>query len=530
VRELLQTEPAAARPATGLLTAVSQWQIAILTLLSLWLYGPTLAHLVAQWWHDPNFSHGFFVPLFSALVLWQERRRLAQLPLQPSWAGLGIMILALLIFVVGQMGAELFLARFSMLILLVGLIVLFMGWNFLRALSFPLAFLVLMIPIPTIVFNQITFPLQLLASRLAAGVLPVLGVPVLREGNVIYLPNMPLEVADACSGIRSLMSLGTLAVIYGYLMDRRIILRVVLAVASVPIAVVANSLRIVGTGLIVQYWDSEKAEGFFHAGWGWIIFVICLVSLFLLHRLLLLVWPENDISAVRPAAAVTLSGKRPGQVLGKTWQFGFAVVLIAVTGLLLQTRGRFEVFPPRQPLESFPEQLDSWTSTDIPIGRDVLDILGPGGDFLFRQYRAQGNVSLPIEVFIGYFPSQRAGETPHSPQHCLPGSGWLPVENSRVTLLLPGHAPFPANRYVVSKGDSRQLVLYWFWAHDRGVASEYWAKFYLVKDALQMNRSDGALVRIATPMFRGETSEAAQQRLMPFTSDLFPLLNNYIPR
>jgi len=293
VSELVQTEPASARPAAGV-RVVALWQIAILTLLSLWLYGPTLAHLVSQWWHDPNFSHGFFVPLFSAFVIWQERGRLGQLSLQPSWTGVAIMILALLILVVGQMGAELFLARFSILLLLAGLIVLFLGWNFLRILLFPLAFLVLMIPIPSIVFNQITFPLQLLASRVAAGALPLLGVPVLREGNVIVLPSMPLEVADACSGIRSLMSLGTLAIIYGYLMDRRVVMRVVLALASVPIAVVANSLRIVGTGLLVQYWDPEKAEGFFHAGWGWIIFVISLLALYLLHRVLVAIWPDRD--------------------------------------------------------------------------------------------------------------------------------------------------------------------------------------------------------------------------------------------
>jgi exosortase len=292
VSELVQTEPVSVRPSAGLLSPVAFWQIAILTVLTLWLYGPTLTHLVGQWWHDPNFSHGFFVPLFSAFVIWQERKRLAELPLHPSWSGLAIMILGLLVFVVGQMGAELFLARFSMLLLLVGLLVLFLGWSFLRALFFPLAFLVLMIPIPAIVFNQITFPLQLLASRLAAGLLPLLGVPVLREGNLIVLPSMPLEVADACSGIRSLMSLGTLAIIYGYLMDRRVIVRVILALTSIPIAVAANSLRIVGTGLLIQYWDPEMAEGFFHAGWGWIIFVISLTALYLLHRLLLAVWPN----------------------------------------------------------------------------------------------------------------------------------------------------------------------------------------------------------------------------------------------
>jgi len=212
-----------------------------------------------------------------------------------------------------------------------------------------------------------------------------------------------------------------------------------------------------------------------------------------------------------------------------TTRFILAVIVIAGTGLLLQARGRNEIFPPRQPLQSFPEQLGPWTAADVPIDKEVLNILGPG-DFLLREYRAQGNLTPLIDVFIAYFPSQRTGDTIHSPQHCLPGAGWQPVENRRITLSLPGHGPFPVNRYVVSKGDSRQLVLYWYWAHDRGVASEYWAKFYLVKDAMQMNRSDGALVRVATPMYRGETSDAAQQRIMPFTTDLLPLLNNYIPR
>jgi EpsI family protein len=210
-------------------------------------------------------------------------------------------------------------------------------------------------------------------------------------------------------------------------------------------------------------------------------------------------------------------------------RFATAILLITGTGILLQARRRNEIVPPHQPLKSLPEQLGPWSATDVAIDQPVLDILGPG-DFLLREYRAEGNVAPLVDLFIAYFPSQRAGDTIHSPQHCLPGAGWFPIENTQVTLSMPGYQPFPANRYVVSKGDSRQLVLYWYWAHGRGVASEYWAKFYLVKDSIQMNRSDGALVRLITPMYRGETAAAAQQRLLPFTDALFPLLNNYIPR
>jgi exosortase len=269
------------------------WQIVVLVLALVWLYAPVLSHLIGQWVHDPNYSHGFFVPAFSLYVLWQERGRLRALPLRPSWSGLPILAFGAFVLTAGVLGAELFLSRGSFLIAIAGLVVLMYGWNHLRATAFPWLFLLLMIPIPNILFNQITFPLQLLASKAAAVTLPLMGVPVLREGNVIQLPVMALEVAEACSGIRSLMSLTTLAVIYGYLMETRLWARVLLAVASIPIAVIANSLRIIGTGLLVQYWDPEKAEGFFHAFSGWLIFVVSLSLLLLLHRTMQRLWPPE---------------------------------------------------------------------------------------------------------------------------------------------------------------------------------------------------------------------------------------------
>jgi exosortase len=296
--QVLQAEQPVARPTLAARQAWPYlWQTALLGALLLWLYYPTLSRLVAQWWNDPNFSHGFFVPLFAAFVAWQERNRISAVKSHPSWWGLFFLGLGLCTLVVGQMGAEIFLSRLSFLMVLAGLIIFFLGWSFFRAVLFPWAFLLLMIPIPQIVFSQITFPLQLLASKVASGVLPLLGVPVLREGNVIILPAMALEVADACSGIRSLMSLATLAVIYGYLAERSIALRVLLAFTALPIAVAANSLRVVGTGLLVQYWDPEKAQGFFHEFQGWLMFVASLAMLFLFHRAIRLLWPEKRIQS-----------------------------------------------------------------------------------------------------------------------------------------------------------------------------------------------------------------------------------------
>jgi exosortase len=262
------------------------WLVAALAVLVALLYSGILGLLVQDWWTDPNFSHGFFVPAFSILVIWKRRKVLASIPVDPAWSGLGIIILALLVYLLGVIGAELFLSRSSFVLLLAGLVIYFLGWGYFRALIFPWAFLFLMVPLPTLIQSEVTFPLQFLASNLASSLLALVGVPVLREGNVIQLPTMTLEVVEACSGIRSLVSLVTLAIIYGYLLESSAALRVVLALAAVPIAIAANSLRIMGTGLLGLYWGPDRAEGFFHTFSGWVIFILALGMLFGLHRVL----------------------------------------------------------------------------------------------------------------------------------------------------------------------------------------------------------------------------------------------------
>ena len=259
------------------------WPAVVLGLLVLGMYWRVLLKLVHDWYTIPDFSHGFLIPLFVGYVLWVRREKLRAIPAAPSWAGVGLVAFALLVLLTGIYGADLFLSRLSLVLLLVGLVWTFAGVAMLRALAFPLAVLLLAIPFPAIVFNRITFPLQLFASRLAADTLPVFGVPVLREGNVIQLPQIQLEVAEACSGIRSLMTLFTVAVMYGYFMEKSVAKRWVLALASLPIAVAANAVRIVGTGVCVQYWSPDKALGFFHEFSGWLMFVVSMLCLYVLH-------------------------------------------------------------------------------------------------------------------------------------------------------------------------------------------------------------------------------------------------------
>ncbi|HTV58976.1 MAG TPA: exosortase/archaeosortase family protein [Verrucomicrobiae bacterium] len=260
--------------------ALTGWiQLSILLALTCLLYFHIFPALVSQWIHDPNYSHGFLVPLFAGWVVWKRREQIVAAPRLPHASGLLIVAFSMGVLCLGVLGAENFLARTSFLFLLAGLIVYFFGWACFRAVLFPWAVLFLAVPIPVILLNKIAFPLQFLASRLASGMLAFLGVPVLREGNVIHLPSLTLDVVEACSGLRSLVSLITLSVFYGYLFEPRPSRRIILILSSIPIAVFANGLRIMGSGLLGEYVSPTLAEGFFHTFSGWLIFVLSLLLL-----------------------------------------------------------------------------------------------------------------------------------------------------------------------------------------------------------------------------------------------------------
>lgn len=261
------------------------------------LFGPVFWRLVQDWIHDENYSHGFVILPFAAYFIWERRRRLRDLPTAPAFSGLAIVIAGLALLVLGQLGAELFLTRIALLVVIAGALVFLQGWATLRACAFPLAFLLLMIPIPSIIFNQIAFPLQLLASRTGEAGLSLLGIPVLREGNLIILARTTLEVAEACSGIRSLVALLTLGILYGYFTDPRTTFRWVLAASTIPIAIVANGIRVAGAGIAAQYMGDGAAQGFLHTFSGWLMFVAAFVMLFVVASAIQRIAPPTGDAA-----------------------------------------------------------------------------------------------------------------------------------------------------------------------------------------------------------------------------------------
>jgi len=279
---------AGAERSIGTRWASHRWLVwpAILSGALILLYASILRHLVAQWWSDPDYGHGFFVPLFSGYVVWRLRGRWMNSEIKPSNFGLLVMFGAIGLLFLGSLGAELFASRFSLLVLIAGMIIFLAGWKLLRAVSFPLAFLLFMIPLPAIIYNQITFPLQLLASRCATFWLELVHVPVLRDGNVLILSNYSLEVVEACSGIRSLMTLISLAVIYTYFAEPRRWVRYLLVILMVPIAIVSNALRVMGAGVMAHQFGPAAAEGFLHGFSGWVIFLAAVVLLLVSHWIL----------------------------------------------------------------------------------------------------------------------------------------------------------------------------------------------------------------------------------------------------
>ena len=504
--------------------------------LAFWEVG---TKLVTDWSRDENYSHGFLMVPIAAYVIWRQRTALASIPVRPSAAGLAVIAVSLLTLGAGRLGAELFLTRMALIGTLAGSVVFLWGFSHLRALAFAFLLLLLAIPIPAIIFNQITFPLQLLASRFGEASIAVCQIPVLREGNVIILANTTLEVAEACSGIRSLVSLLALAAIWGYLSGSPIWLRWLLAFAAVPIAIFANGIRVAGTGIAAHFLGVEASQGFFHTFSGWLVFIVAGALLLAVHRAVLWIRP----GAAERAGGTSGGAEAPAASLGPVAEPSprflaralVAAACIAAAAGGLRLIARTEVTLLREPLSGFPLTIGKWSGRDTArLSQEVLDVLRVD-EYLSRTYAAPSEPV--IGLYVGYYASQRQGQTMHSPMNCMPGSGWEPTRRGRVTLELVGVAGEPPqavdlNRVLVQKGLDRMLVVYWYQAHGRIVASEYWGKIYTVVDAIRLNRSDGAMVRLIVPVDgRSGGGEAdAERAAVEFARALLPALGRHLPR
>lgn len=499
--------------------------LAVLLGAGIILYRGVLSKLVRDWSANDDYSHGFLVVPLALYFAWRRREHLARMRPSPSALGVLLVVAGLGMLGAGVLGAELFLQRVSLLLVIAGTIAFVRGWSHLRALAFPVLFLLLMIPIPAIVFNQAAFPLQLLASQAGELTLRAAGIPVLREGNVITLSTTTLQVAEACSGIRSLISLLTLSIVLGYFTLQRPVSRALLAVASIPVAIAANAARVAGTGLTAHFMGPGAAEGFFHTFSGWLVFLLAFLLLSAVRAAIVRVWPE-------PAAPAETGERRgaapvvPGSFLARS---AAVAALFLLGSVAIAEASRTEPVLPRHTLAAFPSQLGEWEGQPtVRFDQQILSVLGVD-EYINRIYRSPHG--QPIGLYVGYYASQRQGDTIHSPLNCLPGAGWEPVTRRRMSIEVPGSRPIVVNRLLIRKGIESQVVVYWYQGHGRVIASEYWGKIYAVVDAIRLNRTDGALVRIISPVPASipEGERRAEEAAMGFARAAFPILQRHLP-
>jgi len=519
------------RPLAPLTMPLSRWLrdgwllVAALGLV----YAPTLWHLAKTWWTNADYSFGLFIPFLVLFFLWQKRDNLRTLRAEPMRFGLLVIAASQIIYLVGYLGAEFFLQGLSLIVLLAGLILAVRGWATFRESSFLLLLLVLSIPLPAIILNAVAFPLQLAASSWAEAILHLLGIPVFRDGNILQLDKITLNVTEACSGIRSLASLVTAGVVVAYFLPSRWWMRAIFVLSTIPIALAANAFRVAGTGLLGEFVGEQWANGFYHLFAGWLVFVASFCFLCGEWAIIQRVYRRHRHAAgvQRPPAAVGPEAPvhpRPLLVGLINRRIVIPSAILVLSLVLRIYLSAAPVAPVRQPLANFPRQVGNWQMVkDEVIDPETLNVL-KADDYLQRIY--QNSEGQYASLFVAYYRAQQAGESMHSPKNCLPGAGWDPVESGRLQLGTDAAGrPIQVNRYVVENSGQRELVLYWYQEQGRVIASEYWGKLYMIWDTIRSGRRDGAIVRVTVPMLRKGDTSASTAAL-----DLVRAITSYLPR
>ena len=480
--------------------------------LSFWLYWDGLAEAVLRWELQEEYSHGYLIPLVSLFILWEKRFQIASSYQNYSWWGLPIIALALIILLVGEVSALYVLIHYSFIILLLGLSVAFLG-SATRYTWVAIVLLGFAVPLPYFIEVILTSKLQLISSQLGVEIIRLCRIPVFLSGNIIDLGNYQLQVVEACSGLRYLFPLMSLGFIGGYLYQASAWKRAVLFLSTVPITIFMNSVRIAITGILVDNWGTEMAEGFLHDFEGWLIFMAC-GGLLLLEEVLMELFTTRLSLRQAFAVPVSVSAEKFSEQNTAAVKFSTPVavsiplLILALVGVgSLDSREEDSTLKKTE-LVSFPLQLNEWVGSDDKIEANVADKLG------FTEYVMINYQNLefrPVNFYVAYYASQRKGVSPHSPKVCIPGGGWEIADFSRTRV-----DQMPVNRVVIRKGTQDQIVYYWFEERGTPVANEYVKKWMLFKDALILNRTDGSLIRVTTPVMSDETLADADLRAQEF--------------
>jgi exosortase D (VPLPA-CTERM-specific) len=510
------------------------WQVALVVLLLAITYvtfRDGLQQMVGKW-SDDEYSHGYMLPFVALFLVWQRASILRQMPFTGSWVGVAVVFFGLFAFAAGELGTVYTVVQYGFLVTLGGLLLSFLGWRAFLVILPAYLLLYFMVPLPNFLYEGLSAQLQLISSELGVWLIRLFGISVFLEGNVIDLGNYKLQVVDACSGLRYLFPLTALGFIAAVIFKGALWKKIVLFLSTVPITILMNSFRIGVIGVLVEYWGIEMAEGFLHDFEGWIIFMACGALL------VLEMWVLSRVGEDRRSLMDAFSIEGPGPLPAgaerryrKVPRSFVAASLVLFSGAAVASLlpSRAEVIPERQDFLFFPTEVGGWTGEKTRMGQKYVDSLKLD-DYLLADYRSPLGAS--VNLYVAYYGTQRKGASVHSPKTCLPGGGWRLKEFSRRTLdgVSVAGQPLRVNRALIQLGDERQLVYYWFQQRGRVMTSEYFVKWFLFWDALTRNRTDGALVRLTTPVPPGEDAAAADAVLELFARSTAGSLEPYIPR
>lgn len=488
-----------------------------------------ISQLLSLWDSKEEYSHAYLIPLISLFLAWQKKNELAALEWVGSWAGFLLCTAGVALFFAGSLSTIYTVVHYALVITIAGAVIGATGRRSARFLWPALVYLIFMIPLPQFLYQALSTKLQLLSSEIGVAVIRLFGIGVFLEGNVIDLGTYKLQVVEACNGLRYLFPLLSFGFLCAYLYRGPFWHKALLMISTVPITVFMNSFRIGVIGYTVDRWGQDMAEGFLHDFEGWAIFMACLAVLFgemwVLSRLQRPARTFADTFFVDMPAPGFTTGSLPRRLPAQY----FAIVSVLLMGLVLSHLivKREPIIPARVDFSEFPLEIGEWKGQRDSIEQMYLARLHLT-DYVMVNYMRQ-KVGGPVNFYTAYYESQSAGEAAHSPRSCIPGGGWKIESLSRVQFNTGETSGHKVNRVEIAMGENRQLVYYWFQQRGRIINSEYLMKWYLFWDALLRNRSDGALVRLTTPLPPQESWEDGDTRLNDFGTQLGDRLESYVP-
>ena len=496
------------------------------TLIALVAFSGPLLQLVNRWSTQEEYSHGFLIPVVTIWLLWVRREALRANVGRPAWTGPAVMLIATIMHVVGEMSATPILSQVGFVVALVGLVLGLGGYPLYRVAIVPILFLLFAIPMPSFIDNAMSLQLQLVSSKLGALFIRSFGIPVYLDGNVIDLGYYKVQVVEACSGLRYIYPLLSLSFLAAYFVRAPLWQRAAVFFSAVPLTIVMNSIRIGLVGVTINYWGTQVADGVLHLFEGWFIFLVCAAALALEIHLLARISGRRffDVFSLPRETSEVTHGLKV-ETGNQAPLVASLLVLCVATVAMFHLSARSEIIPDRPRFVAFPEQIGPWQGHPLLLEPDVERVIRPD-DYLLSDYKTSDGKL--INFYVAYYASQRKNDKPHSPSDCIPATGWN-FTNFQRTNYAGNGMNWPLNRVVIEKNAIRQLVYYWFDERGRKVANEYLAKWYLHADAIVLNRTDGALVRVVTQIRGDESENDADRRLQAFIRDVMPTLSEYLP-